>query len=97
MVAFCWLDRFFGPNNNPVLALCLFMNGEFHNLYFQRFCVEENNLSCCVKLWDRNKPHLLPCRSIDDRGVVPRLIAHEIDVRAFFDDELVFVLERVAP
>ena len=50
-----------------------------------------------MKLRYRNKPYMLSCRSIYDGGVVARLIAHKINMRALFDDKLIFVLERVAP
>jgi hypothetical protein len=70
---------------------------KFHNLDFERFGVEQNHLSGSMKSRYRNKPHLLSGRSINDCGVVSRLIAHEIDVRTFFNNKLIFVLERVAP
>lgn len=76
---------------------CFVEDFEFDDLRFQGVCVKQNHLSRLLELWDGDQSNCLARRTLDDSCLKRGLTANEVNMRTFFNDELVLVLKRVAP
>ena len=80
-----------------MILLCVVKDFKFDRFNFQGIHVEQNDFSCLFEFWYSDQSYGLSCRAINDGRFKGWLVAHEIDVRTLFNDELVLVLKRVAP
>lgn len=78
-----------------VVHLVMYFNPD--QLNFQRFSIQKDNLPSLVKFGYRNHANLLGRRTFDRCGVESGLVANEVDMWAFVDDELIFLLKWIAP
>lgn len=70
---------------------------EFDNLHVKAFIIEQHKLARNLEIWNSNESNSLPCRGFNNRCIKRRLIADDVNMRAFLNHELIFVLERVTP
>ena len=80
-----------------VTSSCVIKNFKFDSLNFQGIHIEQDDFSRLFEFWYSDQSYRLSRRTINNRRFESWLIAHEINVRTLFDDELVFVLKRIAP
>lgn len=70
---------------------------EFDNLHVKAFIIEQHKLARILEIWNSNQSNSLPCRAFNNRCIKRRLIADDVNMWAFLNHELIFVLERVTP
>jgi hypothetical protein len=67
------------------------------DFHFERLHIQQKQFVCILETWHRYDSAFLAIGSFDNSGLETRLVAYNVDVRSLFDDELIFVLERIAP
>ncbi len=73
------------------------MHVNLNKFDFERFGVEKHNLASLMEFGYCKNAHLLSRWPLDSGCIESGLIANEVDVRTFFDDELILLLKRIAP
>lgn len=76
---------------------CIIEKVKLDNFHFQSLTVDQHDLAGFFEPWHGYQPYLLPLWSFDDRGFEVVLAANEQNMRAFLNDELILVLEWIAP
>jgi hypothetical protein len=67
------------------------------DFHFKRLHIQQKQFVSILEAWHRYNSAFLAVSSFDNGRFETRLIAYNVDVRSFFNDELIFVLERIAP
>jgi hypothetical protein len=92
-----------GPRNLISCTVCgewltsSLENTKLDDLHFKRLHVQQKQFVSILETRYRYDSTFLAVGSLDNGGLETRLIAYNVDVRSFFNDELIFVLERIAP
>jgi uncharacterized protein YcsI (UPF0317 family) len=67
------------------------------DFHFKCFHVQQKQFVSILEAWHRYDSAFLAVCSFDNGRFETRLVAYNVDVRSLFDDELIFVLEWIAP
>lgn len=70
---------------------------ELDNFHVKAVTVEQHKLARILETWNGNQSNGLPCRPFNNRCIERWLVADDVDMWAFLDHKLIFVLERVTP